>query len=60
MLLKSKYVTDVFLGYRKIPHFSIIVKKESNYHNRFWLIRVSVNMDILQKFISNLEIGNIV
>ncbi|GAB5046545.1 sensor histidine kinase [Thermodesulfovibrio sp. TK110] len=58
MLLKSKYVTDVFLGYRKFPHFSIIVKKESNYHNRFWLIRVSVNMDILQKFISNLEIGN--
>ncbi|WP_353685085.1 ATP-binding protein [Thermodesulfovibrio sp. 3907-1M] len=58
MFLRTEYVTDVFLGYRKIPHFSIIVKKESNYHNKFWLIRVSLNMDILQKFVSNLEIGN--
>ncbi len=29
MTLKSDYVTDVFLGYRKIPHFSIIIKKRN-------------------------------
>lgn len=57
MFLRTYYVTDVFLGYRKIPHFSIIIKKESSYRNKFWLLRVSINMDILQKFVSNLEIG---
>jgi two-component system NtrC family sensor kinase len=58
MLLRTDYVTDVFLGYRKIPHFSIIIKKQSVYRDNFWLLRVSVNMDILQKFVSNLEIGS--
>lgn len=57
MLLRTDYVTDVFLGYRKVPHFSIIIKKQSVYRDKFWLLRVSVNMDILQKFVSNLEIG---
>lgn len=58
MTLKSDYVTDVFLGYRKIPHFSIIIKKEMPSGGDFWLLRVSINMDILQKLISNLEIGS--
>lgn len=58
MLLRTDYVTDVFLGYRKIPHLSIIIKKQSVYRDNFWLLRVSVNMDILQKFVSNLEIGS--
>lgn len=58
MLLRTDYVTDVFLGYRKIPHFSIIIKKQSVSRDKFWLLRVSINMDILQKFASNLEISS--
>jgi two-component system NtrC family sensor kinase len=58
MLLRTDYVTDVFLGYRKIPHLSIIIKKQSVYRDNFWLLRVSINMDILQKFASNLEISS--
>ncbi len=58
MTLKSEYVTDVFLGYRKIPHFSIIIKKEMSSGGDFRLLRVSINMDILQKLVSNLEIAS--
>lgn len=56
MTLKNENVTDVFLGYRKIPHFSIIVKRELPTSERFRLLRVSINMDILQKLLANLEI----
>ncbi|HQA03909.1 MAG TPA: ATP-binding protein [Thermodesulfovibrio thiophilus] len=58
MFFRTDYVTSVFLGYRKIPHFSIVIKKESSYHDKFWLLRVSINMDVLQKLISNLEISS--
>lgn len=55
MAMRTVYVTDVFLGYRKIPHFSIVIKKELSSRD-FRLLRVSINMDILQKLLSNLEI----
>ncbi|GAB6182458.1 sensor histidine kinase [Thermodesulfovibrio hydrogeniphilus] len=56
MKLKTEYVTDVFLGYRKIPHFSIIIKKEFPSQNDFILLRVSINMDILERYLKNLQI----
>ncbi len=58
MKLKTEYVTDVFLGYRKIPHFSIIIKKEFPLQNDFLLLRVSINMDILERFLKNLQIAS--
>lgn len=56
MLLRNKYITDVFLGYRKVPHFSIIIKKEFLSYENFILLRISINMDLLQKLISGIDI----
>lgn len=58
MTLKNIYVTDVFLGYRKIPHFSIIIKKESKYQEKFWLLKVSLNIDVLQKLLANINLSH--
>lgn len=58
MTLRTEYVTDVFLGYRKIPHFSIIIKKDLPSNGDFRLLRVSINMDILQRLVANLELGS--
>lgn len=58
MTLRTEYVTDVFLGYRKIPHFSIIIKKDLPSSGDFRLLRVSINMDMLQRLVANLELGS--
>ena len=29
VIIRSAYVSDVFMGYRKLPHFAIAVKRES-------------------------------
>ncbi len=58
MTLRTEYVTDVFLGYRKIPHFSIIIKQDLTSKDDYRLLRVSINMDILQRFVSKLELGS--
>jgi len=30
MFFRTDHVTSVFLGYRKIPHFSIVIKKSQH------------------------------
>ncbi len=58
MKLKTEHVTDVSLGYREIPHFSIVIRKDFPQKNDFILFRVSINVDILEKFLKDLQINS--
>lgn len=46
---KGSYVSDVFKGYRNIPHFAIAVKKYSPTKDRFCILRATVNMQSLNQ-----------
>ena len=53
VVIRSSYVSDVFMGFRKIPHFAIAVKKESPEKGTFWVLRATIDMQTLQKYASN-------
>ena len=49
------YVSNVFLGYRNIPHFVIAVSKKRSDSEDYWVLRATINADTLQEFISTIN-----
>jgi len=52
VIIRSFYVSDVFMGYRKIPHFAIAVKTEPTGKGTFWILRATINVETLQKYVN--------
>ena len=53
--LRDEYLSDVFMGYRNFPHLVIAVKHESG-TGGFYVLRATVDMEILQRQIETLEL----
>ena len=51
----GEYVSDIFLGFRKIPHFIIAVLVRGKTEN--WILRATINSDILQNIVDAAQIG---
>ncbi len=49
------YVSDVFLGFRKIPHFIIAVMVREK--NRSWILRATIDSDIIENIVRAAWIG---
>ncbi len=56
VIIRSYYVSDVFMGYRKIPHFAIAIKKDLPEKGTFWILRATINIDTLQKYIDTINL----
>ena len=49
------YISDVFLGFRKIPHFIIaVVKKEGN---SYWVLRATIDPSYFSDVVEKIRIG---
>jgi len=48
VLSKGKYISDVYMGYRQLPHFVIAVRGYSN--GQGWILRATVDSDIFNTF----------
>lgn len=53
--LRGVYVSDVFMGYRKFPHFVIAVKYEKD-DGDFYVLRATIDTKILNQQIHSLEL----
>ncbi|MCF8050127.1 MAG: two-component sensor histidine kinase [Desulfobacterales bacterium] len=53
---KGIYLSDVFLGYRNVPHMVIAVKHESRSEG-FYVLRATVDMNRLNNLLIDLEVG---
>jgi len=51
--LQGIYVSDVFMGFRKFPHFVIAIKHEKE-NGDFYVLRATLNTDILNNKIHSL------
>jgi two-component system NtrC family sensor kinase len=51
--LQGIYVSDVFMGFRKFPHFVIAIKHEKE-NGDFYVLRVTLNTDLLNNKIHSL------
>jgi two-component system, NtrC family, sensor kinase len=56
IVIRSSYVSDVFTGFRKIPHFTIAVKKEMPEKGTFWILRLTIDMETLKKYASTINL----
>lgn len=56
VMIKGVYISDVYTGYRKIPHFIIAVKTTNK--DIDWILRATIDLDIFTKILSTAQIGN--
>ena len=54
-MTKTVYISNVYLGYRQIPHFVIAVRKKIPNTDDYWVLRATINADTLQKFVSTIK-----
>ncbi len=52
---KGVYISDVFLGYRKFPHFVIAVKREDKHST--WYVRATIDTQFFNDLVESLRVG---
>lgn len=55
VIKKGYYISDVFLGYRQIPHFIIAVAKENS--DQKWVIRATIDTHRFNELVKSVRIG---
>ena len=55
VMKKDVYISDVFLGFRKVPHFIIAVKRIEN--GKPWILRTTIDINRINHFMSTALLG---
>jgi two-component system, NtrC family, sensor kinase len=53
-LARKVYVSEVFMGFRNVPHFVVAVSKKEPASGGPWVVRASVDAETLDRFLSTL------
>lgn len=52
---KGVNISDIFMGYRRVPHFIIALKREEN--NRSWILRATIDSDVFENLVRAAQVG---
>jgi two-component system NtrC family sensor kinase len=52
---KGLYISDVYMGFRKLPHFIIAIRRQEN--QKSWILRATVDPDIFSRIVQAAHIG---
>jgi len=55
VMKEGHYISDVFLGYRRIPHFVIAVQREEK--GKKWVIRATIDTYMFNNLVKKVRIG---
>jgi two-component system NtrC family sensor kinase len=55
VMSKGIYISDVYMGYRKLPHFIIAVRRQENQHS--WILRATIDPDIFGAIVRAAQVG---
>jgi len=55
VMSKGVYKSDVYMGFRKMPHFVIAVRRHDNENP--WILRATIDPDILEEIVRSAQIG---
>ena len=55
VLKKGSYISDVFLGYRRVPHFIIAVAREQDAMK--WVLRATIDTHLFNEMVKKVRIG---
>jgi len=53
---KGTYVSDMFMGFRKVPHFIIAVARQEK--GVKWILRATIDTEAFRSLVENVRIGN--
>lgn len=54
--IRGIYVSDVFTGFRNVPHFVIAVRRDSGSHGELYVIRAAIDTEVLRRHVASLEL----
>ena len=55
VMTRGLYVSDVFMGYRKIPHSIIAVRHQEK--GRIWILRATIDSDVFTRLVRGAQVG---
>lgn len=55
VISQGDYISDVFMGNRQIPHFTIAVAELDSSRDKQWVLRANINASTLQKYINRIK-----
>jgi two-component system, NtrC family, sensor kinase len=55
VMSKGLYISDVYMGYRNMPHFIIAVQRQEN--DTVWILRATIDSDIFEGIVRSAQIG---
>lgn len=56
VMSKGTYISDVFLGYRQVPHFVIAVMRSDG--NKKWVLRATIDTELFSSLVESVRIGD--
>ncbi len=54
-LLREVFISDVFLGFRGVPHFVVAVRSESQ--TRPWVLRATIDSEVFARMVRSAQLG---
>jgi len=55
VMSKGLYISDVYMGYRQLPHFIIAVRRHEN--GLSWILRATIDPDIFGAIVRSAQVG---
>ena len=55
VMSKGLYISDVYMGFRKLPHFIIAIRRQENQES--WILRATIDPDIFSRIVQAAHIG---
>jgi len=52
---RGLYVSDMFMGFRKVPHFIIAITRQEE--GEKWILRASIDTEVFRSLVENIRIG---
>ncbi|MFZ3046199.1 MAG: sensor histidine kinase [Desulfatirhabdiaceae bacterium] len=52
---RGQYISDVYTGFRNLPHFIIAVRGQENYHP--WILRATIDSDVFGSMVRSAQVG---
>jgi two-component system NtrC family sensor kinase len=55
VLRRGKYISNVFMGFRKVPH--VIIALKGTCATDCWILRATIDSDIFNRLVRNVQVG---
>ncbi len=55
VMARGVYISDVYMGYRRLPHFIIAVRRNEKDHS--WILRATIDLEVFERILKSGWVG---